>query len=149
MHLFQQTHDFFGRVAFNFATKQIINVKNKGISFFLLFELILSGLQQKTYAIDDNFVSGRLNGAFEEKVVDDIRSCANKLHKCLGKHQIRTFLQKVLCPFHKYSPYSTNIERSCPILVDLSYLWTRKNIISENHFHVLFESLLFFNGFLE
>ena len=94
-------------------------------------------------------MSGWLNGAFEEKIVYDIRSCTNKLHKSFRKHQIRTFLQKVLCPFHKHSSHSTSIERSCSIFVDLSYLWTRKNIVGEDQFHILFESLLFFNGFLE
>lgn len=85
LHLLQQVDDLLGSVPLDFASQQIIDVKDELIPLLAVFKAELGQFQQKTNAVDHNLVSCWLHRALEEEVVHDIPPSLYELHESLGE----------------------------------------------------------------
>lgn len=80
-HFAEEFDYFFGGRPFDLAAQQIVDVEEKLLPFGLIFEVVLGDLNQLAERIDNYFVSGLLDGAFEEEVVCDSTLGLDKLEK--------------------------------------------------------------------
>jgi len=80
-HFAEQFDYLFSGWPFDLATQQIIDVEEELFPFGLIFEVVLGDLNQLAECIDHYFVSGLLDGAFEEEVVGDPRLGLDELEE--------------------------------------------------------------------
>ncbi len=139
---------FCGR-PFDLAAQQIVDVEEELLSFGLIFEVVLGDLNQLTNDINNYFVGGLLDGAFEEEVVGDPRLRLDELEEGFTLQQFREEFEEIFGPFYEDSSDCTGIKFGSCILHSKVDLGTGEDVVSENIFHVFFEGILQFEGFVE
>ncbi len=72
-HFAEQFDHFFGGGPFDLTAEQIVDVEEELLPFGVIFEAVLRDLDEFAESVDDYFVGGFLDGAFEEEIVGDPR----------------------------------------------------------------------------
>lgn len=94
-------------------------------------------------------MSGLLDGAFEEEIVGDSTLGLDELEEGFALQQLGEKFEQVFSPLHEDPSYSAGVKFGSSVLYCEVDLGTGEDVVSENIFHVFFEGVLQFVGFVE